>query len=129
MLVTKDGVFETIATSKWETYKADGWTTGISFKVRAKNTSIPKYADEIQPNVFLWRPVLRVGDQGATEIPDYPFTNGALYIHKDINFFLRRQDPEGINGLYCKDAFPNDIPGDIRKESNYEYKDESSIVC
>lgn len=129
MLVTKDGVFETIATSKWETYKENGWTTGISFKVRAKNMSIPKYADEIQPNVFLWRPVLRVGDQGADEIPDYPFTNGALYIHKDINFFLRRQDPEGINGLYCKDAFPNDIPGDIRKESNYEYKDESSIVC
>ena len=34
-----------------------------------------------------------------SELYDSVFTNGAHYIHKDINFFLRRQDPYGIYGL------------------------------
>ena len=104
-------------------------TDSIRLKIRAKNTEIPRYADEVQPNVFLWRPVLRIGDMGADGIPDYPFTNGALYIHKDIDFFLRRQDPHGMNGLYCKDAWPNDVPGNNEPESNYDYKDERDILC
>lgn len=27
----------------------------------------------------------------------YPFTNGAFYINRQINFFLRRQDPQKNN--------------------------------
>ena len=30
---------------------------------------------------------------------DTIFTNGSIYIHKDINFYLKRQDPFGIYGL------------------------------
>lgn len=34
-----------------------------------------------------------------SELYDGIFTNGAHYIHKNINFFLRRQDPYGLYGL------------------------------
>lgn len=34
-----------------------------------------------------------------SELYNIVFTNGAHYIHKNINFFLRRQDPLGLYGL------------------------------
>ncbi len=34
-----------------------------------------------------------------SELYDSTFTNGAHYIHKQINFYLKRQDPTGIYGL------------------------------
>ena len=34
-----------------------------------------------------------------SELYDMVFTNGAHYIHKNINFFLKRQDPYGLFGL------------------------------
>ena len=63
------------------------------------------------------------------DLPEYAYANDAFYITKEINFFLRRQDPQGWNGLYCKDGFPNDIPGNIKPESNYIYKEEKEIIC
>lgn len=43
-----------------------------------------------------------------SELHDDVFTNGAHYIHKNINFFLRRQDPYGLYGLNPNgnDKFP-----------------------
>lgn len=43
-----------------------------------------------------------------SELYDSVFTNGAHYLHKNINFFLRRQDPYGIYGLnpVYNDSFP-----------------------
>ena len=34
-----------------------------------------------------------------SELYDSVFTNGAHYLHQNINFFLRRQDPYGLYGL------------------------------
>lgn len=43
-----------------------------------------------------------------SELYDGVFTNGAHYIHKNINFFLRRQDPYSLYGLNPNnnDEFP-----------------------
>ena len=43
-----------------------------------------------------------------SELYDNVFTNGAHYIHQNINFFLRRQDPYGLYGLNPtnNDSFP-----------------------
>ena len=61
-------------------------------------------------------------------LSSYPFANGALYIDRCINFYLKRQDPEGINGLYYHGAFP-DIEGRIQLPSNYEYIPEPEVIC
>ena len=36
--------------------------------------------------------------QGA-ETYNMPFTNGCFYVEKNVNFFLKRQDPNGKYGL------------------------------
>lgn len=96
---------------------------------RRNNPDIPSYAVRVGKNKYLWRNVLKSGDMGAQNLTEYAYSNDAFYITNEINFFLRRQDPQGINGLYCKYAFPNDIYGNIQKESNYVYKEESEIIC
>ena len=97
--------------------------------LRLKNSEIPSYAYKVSTNVYLWRDVLNVGNKDVVQLTEYPFANGHFYINKDINFFLKRQDPFGYNMLYSSSKIPNDIYGNVRKVSNYEYKDEENRVC
>lgn len=99
--------------------------------MRLKNIDIPHYAYEVgeNSNVFLWRDVLNVGNKDTVELTEYPFANGHFYINKEINFFLKRQDPFGYNDLYASELYPNDIYGNVKEENIYEYKDETNVVC
>lgn len=98
---------------------------------RRKNENIPSYAIKVDDNKYLWRDVLKPGDDGVKNLPEYAFANNSFYISNQINFYLRRQDPQGWTGLYAdgEHYFPNDVFGNIRKESNYEYKEESEVIC
>lgn len=97
--------------------------------LRIKNTDIPFYAYKVGRNLYLWRDLLTVGNQDTLNLKEYPFANGHFYINKEINFFLKRQDPFGNNGLYDEELFPNDIYGNIKERNNYEYKDETNSIC
>ena len=98
-------------------------------KLRKKNIDIPDYASRVDHNKFLWRGLYRPGELMDSDLTQYPFANNAYYINKEINFFLKRQDPYGYSGLYCSQAFPNDVEGNHRQEDNYVYKTEDEIVC
>lgn len=98
-------------------------------KLRKKNIDIPDYASRVDHNKFLWRGLYRPGELMDSDLTQYPFANNAFYINKEINFFLKRQDPYGYSGLYCSQAFPNDVKGNHRQEDNYVYKTEEDIVC
>lgn len=98
-------------------------------KLRRKNNNIPDYATRIDHNKFLWRDLYRPGELLDSNLTQYPFANNAFYINKEINFFLKRQDPYGYSGLYCSQAFPNDVAGNHKEEDNYVYKTEEDIVC
>lgn len=99
------------------------------YVLRLKNDIIPRYAYKVATNVYIWRDVLNVGHKDTVELKEYPFANGHFYINKEINFFLERQDQFGREGLYNKEKTPIDVFGNIRKTSNYEYKDEKHRVC
>lgn len=100
------------------------------YTLKLKDDSIPYYAQEVATNIYLWRDVLNVGNKDTIELEEYPFANGHFYINKQINFFLKRQDPFGYNGLMDnKNLWPNDIYGNVKKESNYVYKDDTNEVC
>lgn len=95
-----------------------------------KNQEIPSYAIQIRnENIFLWRDIVPLEDDSTNDEKEYVFANGYFYINKEINFYLRRQDPEGKLGLYNKEGFPNDVFGNIKKDSNYVYKDETHVKC
>jgi len=66
---------------------------------------IPDYAEYLGPNDgrYLWRDFLDIGVyDGDGDFLDYPFTNGAHYLHQNICFMTTRQDPYNHYGLYYK---------------------------
>lgn len=70
------------------------------------NDIIPRYAIQYAPLKYVWRDVL---PKHMDEVI-YPFVNGNHYINKNIDFFLKRQDPFNQYGLnYNK--FPMDAYG------------------
>ena len=93
------------------------------------NLNIPSYARILKDGScrFVWRNVVNNGMNVVDKsIEEYPFTNGAFYVNKKIDLFLRRQDPLDIYGLYSED----DIIGremEIENENNY-VKDKE-ITC
>lgn len=102
---------------------------GGNYKLLFKNKSIPSYAVEVSDNLFVWREVLNSGDVNSKNIKEYPFANNHFYINEGINFFLKRQDPYGYNGLLNKDLFPCDIYNRQPKTPIFSYKDDSNVIC
>lgn len=107
----------------------------ITYSLKRYNDKIPFYAEKVDnTNRYLWRNVNNVGNKDNTVLPEYRFANGYFYIDQDINFFLKRQDPFNEFGLWYNgeeedNILPNDIIGNILKESNYEYKEETEATC
>lgn len=72
------------------------------FTLRAQNTDIPEKAGRLGVNTYLWREAMDVLDitNSDSEVNDYVFANNSIYIDKCFNFYLKRQDPYNVNGLY-----------------------------
>lgn len=62
----------------------------------------PEYAEFIPTSQKLvWRGPKKMSDLSSdSPIYNMPFTNGRLYIHKNINVFVRRQDPHNDYKLF-----------------------------
>ena len=66
------------------------------------NSEMPEYAYDLkdEDGRYLWRDeIVDIELDSNSEISSYLFTNGTHYINKNINFFLRRQDPTGYYRL------------------------------
>lgn len=107
----------------------------ITYSLKRYNDNIPFYAEKVDnTNRYLWRNVNNVGNKDNIVLPEYRFANGYFYIDQDINFFLKRQDPFNEFGLWYDgepedNILPNDTIGNVLKESNYEYKEETEATC
>ena len=100
--------------------------------VRIENETIPEYAKNIGRNLFIWRNILPASESDDETLSSYTFANGSLYVDRCVNFYLRRQDPEGLNGFYYHgntDGSYPDVEGKTIVESNYEYIPESESLC
>jgi len=66
-----------------------------------RDDATPPYAKIIKDGSceFYWRDVIQNGFDDNSNVEEYPFTNNALYINRNINFYLRRQDADGSLGL------------------------------
>ena len=85
---------------------------GDRFEIVLTNGSVPSYASYMpKEQKFVWRDVLAPSEVSSTNpLSDLMFTNGANYIHTNVNFYVRRQDPFGSNGLLVpkRDSNGND---------------------
>ena len=97
-----------------------------NFKFIRKYETIPTQAILSKDGTcrYFWRWILQNGYDVNSTNEVYPFTNGALYVNKQINFFLRRQDPTNItNKIYSiLDKAPNHY--DKTKKDNYLTEEE-----
>lgn len=91
-------------TSISENYRQVGLQFGDSVNVSSDckifkhNTEMPSYAYELKDGTgkYIWRELLSFSEIPAgSELYDSQFTNGAHYHHKNISFYLKRQDPHG----------------------------------
>jgi hypothetical protein len=73
-------------------------------QLRRNNRDIPIYATKVGKNTYIWREILKPGDEKTQELEEYIFSNKSFYINKDINFYLRRKDPNGLYGLQTKES-------------------------
>ena len=75
------------------------------FRAYYANETVPFYASFVKNSQeFCWRGIVPPSTMTKDmELFETPFANGRFYIEKNINFFLRRQDPFGEFGLsYAK---------------------------
>lgn len=91
--------------------------------LRIRNYEIPDYAVNVGKNTYLWRDIDLIGSVNSESDEELIFTNGCFYLTPNINFYLKRQDPNGVFGMQNEDEFPTDIPGNY---SSY-YTDNKSI--
>ena len=95
------------------------------------NLDIPSYARILKDGTcrYVWRDVEQNGfSSTSSSVEEYPFTNGALYINKKIDIYVRRQDPYAEWGLYDNsDISGNESYTDIITEDNYIKSDD--IKC
>jgi hypothetical protein len=59
-------------------------------------------------------------------VEEYPFTNGAFYINKRFDIYVRRQDPYSIWGLYSMDDIEGTV---IYVDDEDNYVKDTEIVC
>lgn len=88
---------------------------------------IPQYATFLTDGScrYVWRKIMQNGMIGGNDEEVYPFTNGAIYIDKSINLFVKRQNP-----LISMTEFPSDIEAETIKDINTDnYYEELDIEC
>lgn len=100
------------------------------FKV--DNLDIPSYAKILKDGTcrLIWRNLVINGmKKDDTSLEEYPFTNGAFYINKRVDIYVRRQDPYGMWGLYDSSVYGDEygIYGEEENENMY-FKD-NEIRC
>lgn len=72
------------------------------WRVFIKNKSVPSYAyySADGSGKRVWRSILLESElDQESDIYDRPYANGAIYLHDNFNFYVRRQDPDGRYGL------------------------------
>ena len=89
--------------------------------------NVPIYAQYL-PNSrkFIWRELLKLSELTSDDVLyDMPFSNGCLYIHQNVNFFLKRQDPTNEFGM----CFPEKLDTNMKqfKKGGWEKYDRTAI--
>ena len=74
---------------------------------------------------FVWRDLISPSELPVdSALYDRPFSNGCLYIHQNVNFFLKRQDPRNEFGLLYPEDSNNNTKPQIK---NYKKPGNSEI--
>ena len=119
----------------------DGRTRKFAeFKLmKMDNMNAPTYARMIKDGTcrVVWRDIINNGLDTTNEtVEKYPYTNGALYINKGVNLYLKRQDPFNQTGLYYgggpgggTDGIPDILGNAMEYTEGDNYVEETKMEC
>lgn len=111
--------------------KPNGEITIRDFKLFKMDNIPSPYARVLKDGTcrVIWRDVINNGiSKEDKTVEEYPFTNGAFYINKKVDIYVRRQDPYGFYRLFSEeDAYIEGQITDRTKEDNYVK--EEDIEC
>ena len=99
------------------------------------NTEMPQYAYDLKDGSgkYIWRDVMSFSEMSTNnELYNTQFTNGAHYHHKNIQFYLKRQDPDGKYGVGLEPEKLSTfiIENEETNVSGVKYKrDSGNIIC
>ena len=84
------------------TGEMEGASGRSSYIISILNENAPEYAEFIpSSDKVVWRGPKKMSQLDSTSpLYDMPFTNGRNYIHKNVNVFVRRQDPHAEFNLF-----------------------------
>jgi hypothetical protein len=85
------------------------------------NLDAPSYAKILKDGTcrVIWRDVVQNGfNLSDKSVEEYPFTNGAFYVNKRVDLYVRRQDPYNEYGLFSEGDIKGNIT-DFTKQDNY----------
>ena len=118
LLNTNDDVARGLYMSDFKLFKVD-------------NLEIPSYAKILKDGTcrYIWRDIINNGfNPTVSSVEEYPFTNGAFYINKRIDIYVRRQDPYNMYGLYNDDDISGyDSKTEVIVDDSYVKSDD--IKC
>lgn len=82
-----------------------------NIKLEKPDITIPYYARMVNDNTcrYVWREFLKNGIGNNENDIVYPFTNGAFYVDKNINFYLKRQDAYDEIGMNSRTLLKNKL--------------------
>jgi hypothetical protein len=107
----------------------DGDNLGNYKLFKADNLGAPSYATLLKDGTcrYVWREIVPNGTMDSEKsLEAYPFTNGALYVNKSVDLFVRRQDPDDIFGLYDPD---DEFGVQPSSDDINNYSSEDEIKC
>lgn len=91
------------------------------YNLVSKDEETPYYANIIKDGTcrFYWRDVIQNGFDNDSSVETYPFANGALYVSRKINFYLRRQNPSEKSNTTVELS---------TKDNYFHYEDNGEII-
>ncbi|MBR6516689.1 MAG: hypothetical protein IKT40_07500 [Bacilli bacterium] len=118
--------FELINNNDNEKQIFNSYLSNSIIKIIKKDFETPSYAQlsENGTSIYRWRNVIQNGFGTNDDIETYPFTNGCLYVNKNINLYVKRQDPNG----YAQQSV---LIGSnvIKQQDKDNYYNEEEITC
>ena len=129
----KQVILEDLLPTYNKTFEDDDYNPNldiINFKLfKMDNLNVPSYAKILKDGTcrIIWRNIVNNGFNLTDKtVEEYPFTNGAFYVNRRVDLYLRRQDPYAKYGLYCED----DIYGNgMNIDAEDNYVKDTEIVC
>jgi hypothetical protein len=99
------GIIENVDDNVVTILTEDDINIDSTYSIISTEEGVPSFATYLpSSHSFVWKPIVLMSElENDSELLNMPFSNGRHYIEKNINLYVKRQDPRGEFGLFVFD--------------------------